>query len=89
VGIGHHAGQLAGLRALLGRLPLERLAQERLGQRDGPMGKVAAHLASVYARVAPGGGRRPGSPHRFANGFGMPNERLSSEAGLIRWKKVA
>ena len=50
VRIGHQAGELSGLGALVGGLPRARLAQERLGEVDGAVGEalvapqVAAHL---------------------------------------------
>ena len=64
VRIGHHAGELAGLRALLRRLLRARLAQQRLRQLDGGAREVfsgrrvvrpAHRLQCTHALIASGG----------------------------------
>ena len=52
VRIGEHAGELAGLGALVGGLLGARLAQERFGQLDGAFSEGHARtLDSVYAHA--------------------------------------
>src|SRR5437588_12420483 len=74
VRIGDHAGELLGLRTLVGGLPRARLAQEPLGQLGGAVGEaLSRHAPSVRAaRDRRSRVRRPGEsrPAGLARGAG-------------------
>ncbi len=89
VRIGHHAGELAGLGALVGSLLRTCLAQERFGQLDGAMGEAHPRLLALSVRRA-----RPGLSVRLGGGACLrrPGESarrqastMKASAGSSRW----
>ena len=51
VRVRHHPRELPGLRVLVRRLLRARLAQQRVGQLDGPMGEVPVHARAQCTRA--------------------------------------